>query len=69
MGAGGGFMGSLAKFANAVWRLRDSSASTAVAVDLSYVPKRMGTISSWTRGVVQEKRSSGSIRTWTNDVI
>ena len=46
LGAGGSdmFPGFLAKFANAVWRLFDSSASSVVAVDLLYVPKRIGTV-------------------------
>jgi hypothetical protein len=37
-------LGFLAKFANAVWRLCESSTSAEVAVDLLNVPKRMGTI-------------------------
>ena len=41
-GAGDEF-GFLAKFANAVWRLFESSTSSEVAVDLSNVPKRIGT--------------------------
>ena len=43
LGAGDTF-GSLTKFANAVWRLCDSSTSGAVAVVVLYVPKRMGTM-------------------------
>ena len=43
-GAGDTISGFLAKFANAVWRLCDSSTSEVVAVDVLYVPKRMGTI-------------------------
>jgi hypothetical protein len=43
LGAGDPF-GSLTKFANAVWRLRDNSTSLQVAVDVLYVPKRMGTM-------------------------
>jgi hypothetical protein len=35
--------GFLTKFANAVWRLCESSTSAEVAVDLLNVPKRMGT--------------------------
>ena len=35
--------GFLAKFANAVWRLYESSTSAEVAVELLNVPKIMGT--------------------------
>jgi hypothetical protein len=45
LGAGEKFTGSLIKFANVVWRLCDSLASAALAVDVLNVPKRMGTIS------------------------
>jgi len=46
LGAGEAFRGSLAKFANAVWRLCDRLAR---AVKLPYVPKRTGTITWWTQ--------------------
>ena len=42
MGAGEVF-GFFTKFANADWRVCESSTSAEVAVDLLNVPKRMGT--------------------------
>jgi hypothetical protein len=56
LGAGEPLTGSLTKFANAVWKLFDSSTSAAVAVDLLNVPKRMGTIACKDVGVVEINR-------------
>ena len=43
LGAGNAPVGRLTKFANAVWRLWDNLASSAVTVDALNVPKTMGT--------------------------
>ena len=45
----GPFVGFLAKFASAVWKLWDSLTSAAVAVERLYVPKRRGTAERQTR--------------------